>query len=783
MPIYVVAPRTGLLKDAYERSLNVAIASDARLPERIPNAIRLAGDVLWTDGLVDAFAGKTPAGSDGVIICLEGETLLHGETMDVRRSLLFTPGRVSHVPVHLPGIPGADFVSLQPRAFAAAATREHLNQSWRLQGSATVSGEARAALEQSGQPWARLHLALLEERREPGTGLESLKKLSRTLGLKPVLAALILRNLIVSLLCKRDFAKAEELLQLGMTAYPDYAEFPYLTGVMWVQRNKPSNALRPIEEAIRRRSVGFVGSGGENSYRASWLLAVVHEFAGNQDRVVRHCAPGLITKPAFRPSVELFLKQRLTQDIAASFRISLCHIARHEPQYFEPVFSFLLAHRLFEMARVLLGTSPLAQDASEALRERLRSAEAPFGPRTGPNRGKPGVMLKGPLFVHSGHARINGEIGRALITCADLDASLEIHGFNSVQPFLLPYGERLQKAVERQPRQLDLTIRHQWPPDFRRPSAGKLACILPWEHSAVPRKWVEQIERHVDELWVPSNFVRSAFARGGVDATRVHVIPNGVNTNAFCAKGKRWRPDGCREFVFLFVGGAISRKGIDLLLQAYGDAFSCDHDVTLVIKDVGSSSFYQHNAQLSQILSFTTQASSPHLLMLSKNLDDEQLSSLYRGCDAFVLPYRGEGFGMPIAEAMACGKPVIVTGEGPAPEFCPPDCGYLIPAREVAVPDPAPSLGELTGEWTWFEPDVTILARTMRHVYENREEATERGQNAAATIRRTLAWDRVLPTYLQRVAQLTRGESAEVFAGAHLSKEREEESCRKSLCP
>jgi hypothetical protein len=166
VPIYVVAPRTGLLKDTYERSLRVAIASDARLPERISDAIRLAGDVLSTDGLADAFAGKVPAGSDGVIICLEGEKLLHGETMDVRRSLLFTPGRVSHVAAHLPGIPGADFVSLQPRAFVVAATREHLNQSWRLQGSASVSAEARAALEQIGEPWARLHLALLEERRE-----------------------------------------------------------------------------------------------------------------------------------------------------------------------------------------------------------------------------------------------------------------------------------------------------------------------------------------------------------------------------------------------------------------------------------------------------------------------------------------------------------------------------------------------------------------------------------------------------------------------------------------
>jgi glycosyltransferase involved in cell wall biosynthesis len=777
--IYVVAPRTGTLKEVCERSPNILMASDARSPERIPAAIRQAGEILWTEELAKAFAGIAPPGSEGAIIHLEGETLLHGETIDVRRSLLFTPGRISHVAVHLPGIPGADLISLQPRAFSAGARKEFLNLSWRIQAPGSISGEARAALEKNGQPWARLYLALLEERKTPGGSIETLKKLSRTPGLTPMLAALVLRNLIVVLMRKRDFAKAEELLQLGTTAYPDYAELPYLTGLMWVERKKPSNAIRPLEEAMRRRSNGFVGSGGENSYRAGWLLGIVHEFAGNQERTVAHAAPGLYTRPAFKPSVELILKQRMAPDIAATYRVPLCEIARREPQYFEPTFNFLLTHRLFEMAHVLLETSPLSEDVSQTLLQRLQRAEAPFKPRCEGSSAKPGVILRGALFVHSGHARINREIGRAFLGSPDLDAILETHGWNSIQPFLLPQGENLRKGTEKQIAQLDLTIRHQWPPDFRRPRTGKLACILPWEHTAVPNKWVEQIERNVDELWVPSNFVRSAFVGGGVEPSRVHVVPNGVNTQIFSSKGKRWRPSVARGFMFLFVGGTIARKGIDLLLQAYGDSFSADDDVTLVVKDVGSSSFYLNNNLLSQIGSFAAQPSSPHVVTLSQNLDDSELASLYRGCDAFVMPYRGEGFGMPIAEAMACGKPVVVTGEGPAKEFCPTDCGYLIPAREVAVPEPPPPLGKLTREWTWFEPDVAILARTMRHVYEHREDALQRGQNAAAHIEQTVTWDRVTSMYLQRIAQLTGSDFPQDSANEQLSTE---ESCQKSLC-
>jgi glycosyltransferase involved in cell wall biosynthesis len=769
VPVYVVAPRTGMVKDVCERSPNVLMASDARSPESIPAVFRQAGEILWAEELAAAFSGKVPAGSDGAIIHLEGEKLLQGETIDIRRSLLCTPGRISHVAVHLPGIQGADLISLQPRAFSPGATKEHLNLTWRLQGSPSISSEARAALEQNGQSWARLYLALLEEQRQAGASIESLKKLSRAPDLKPTLAALILRNLIVVLLRSRDFAKAEELLQLGINAYPDYAELHYLTGLMWVDCKKPSNAMRPLEEATRSRNSNFVGSGGENSYRTNWLLGVVHDFAGNQQRAVACCAAGLYARPAFLPSVDLFLKQRMSSESAAMFRIPLCHIARTNPSYFAPVFNFLVAHRLFEMARVLLETSSLTEDVSRVLQKQLQRAEDPFKPRPDRDSAKSGVILRGPFFVHSGHARINREIGRALLRSTDLDSALEPQGWTSIQPFLLPQGEDLRKGMERRPAQLDLTIRHQWPPDFRRPRAGKLACILPWEHRAVPAKWVEQIERNVDELWVPSDFVRSAFVEGGVDPVRVHVIPNGVNTSVFCPKGKRWRPNGSREFVFLFVGGTIARKGIDLLLQAYGDAFSSDDDVTLIIKDVGSASFYQNNNLLSQISAFAAQPSSPHILTMSHNLDDNELASLYRGCDVFVLPYRGEGFGMPMAEAMACGKPIVVTGEGPAPEFCRPDCGYLISAREVAVTEAPPPLGRLTSEWTWFEPDVAILAAMMRRTYELREEATLRGQNAAAAIARVLDWNRILPMYLERIAQLTGFAPAQVLAGQRLS--------------
>jgi glycosyltransferase involved in cell wall biosynthesis len=301
---------------------------------------------------------------------------------------------------------------------------------------------------------------------------------------------------------------------------------------------------------------------------------------------------------------------------------------------------------------------------------------------------------------------------------------------------------------------VDLTIRHQWPPDFARTASGKLVCILPWEHQAVPLRWIEEIKAKVDEIWTPSQFTRNALLEAGLSQEHVHVLYNAVDPEIFRPDGTANRPPNSKGFVFLFVGGAIRRKGIDLLLQAYMDAFAAEEDVTLVIKDVGSRSFYSQNTKLSEVRRFAARRSAPHTIVLAEDMEDTALAALYRGADALVLPYRGEGFGMPLIEAMACGKPIIATGEGPAVEFCSEQEGYLIPARAAEVPEPPPPVGPLSGAWTWFEPNVAALAHTMRHVYEHRDEAAGRGRKAAAAIERGFTWKRILPIYLERIERL-----------------------------
>ena len=125
-----------------------------------------------------------------------------------------------------------------------------------------------------------------------------------------------------------------------------------------------------------------------------------------------------------------------------------------------------------------------------------------------------------------------------------------------------------------------------------------------------------------------------------------------------------------KRFKFLFVGGTLPRKGFDLLLKAYRLVFSAADDVCLVVKDMGVGTFYRGQNATALIAQLRATPAAPEVEYLADELSEEEMAGLYRACDCVVQPYRGEGFCLPVAEAMACARPVIVTGFGPSLDYC-----------------------------------------------------------------------------------------------------------------
>jgi glycosyltransferase involved in cell wall biosynthesis len=192
----------------------------------------------------------------------------------------------------------------------------------------------------------------------------------------------------------------------------------------------------------------------------------------------------------------------------------------------------------------------------------------------------------------------------------------------------------------------------------------------------------------------------------------------------------------------LFVGGLIWRKGIDLLLSAYLRAFRSTDDVTLVLKDFGGRGPYVPQEALARVREIQADPRAPRILHLTDSLSDADMPRLYAACDALVQPYRGEGFCLPIAEAMACGLPAIVPDRGAARDFCDARTAVLIPSREVGMESATVGGMLIAGRPRVVEVEVAELVDAMRAVVESPGRTASLGGEASARIRTDHTWAR-----------------------------------------
>ncbi|HEX2958599.1 MAG TPA: glycosyltransferase, partial [Chitinispirillaceae bacterium] len=222
-----------------------------------------------------------------------------------------------------------------------------------------------------------------------------------------------------------------------------------------------------------------------------------------------------------------------------------------------------------------------------------------------------------------------------------------------------------------------LQIRHHWPPDFTKPASGKLVVIFPWEYGSLPIAWRDQMREYADEIWVYSTYLKKCYEQSGLSPEMVHIVPPGIDTDLFNPNASElplFTQLKCKRFCFLYNGGATLRKGTDILVNAYLNEFTAGENVCLIIKD--SFSYGKSLAAKIQGLSSRQDIAKIHYVL--QNFRHEELSSLYCSCDCYVHPYRAEGFGLPVAEALACSKPVITTQQGATSDFIDSQSGFLI---------------------------------------------------------------------------------------------------------
>jgi glycosyltransferase involved in cell wall biosynthesis len=186
-------------------------------------------------------------------------------------------------------------------------------------------------------------------------------------------------------------------------------------------------------------------------------------------------------------------------------------------------------------------------------------------------------------------------------------------------------------------------------------------------------------------------------------------------------------------FTFLFVGVAQPRKGVDDLLLAFRDAFpSHITDVRLVIK----------SADWGKLDDLRAKYTDDRISWIHANMRLADLQQLYVQCHCFVLPTRAEAFSLPALEAMATGRPVIITAHGGHLDCCTDEASLLVSATLMPVENTL--VAKMHGyrrPREWAVPDREALVARMREAYYNPSRIAALGAQASEMARMRWTWD------------------------------------------
>ena len=264
------------------------------------------------------------------------------------------------------------------------------------------------------------------------------------------------------------------------------------------------------------------------------------------------------------------------------------------------------------------------------------------------------------------------------------------------------------------------------------------------EVSGLPREWVDGCNT-MDEVWVPASFNVDTFRSSGVTVP-IRVMPLGVDVDSFNPEITSFRPTSRFTFLSVFEWG--ERKGADILLRAFASEFKESEDVLLLLAVYNRDPGVDVHEEVAKL---GLPPSAPIVVMLNPEFADHQMGALYRSADCFVLPTRGEGWGMPILEAMACGLPTIATAwSGPA-DFLHPGNGYPLEVKSMVK---AVAKCPWYDGFEWAEPDADHLRFLLREVVDRPDQARARGLAAAAEVAGKYTVEHAAARVRQRLLEL-----------------------------
>ncbi len=372
----------------------------------------------------------------------------------------------------------------------------------------------------------------------------------------------------------------------------------------------------------------------------------------------------------------------------------------------------------------------------------------------------------------TGFGRVTKEICRRLVAGGALDVNVLAIGADDSacannnhefrmwpHPKPAPDKQEIQNVIRALKPSIVITLSNLWASTYMLDIAGgwemKWIGYFPIDAGPLPGYFLPIVQR-MDHRVTTSDYSATVF-RQYFPQMDISVIRHGVDVGVFhpcgCKPVKPLLPDGRKAFVVGCVARNQPRKGIPVLIEAFARLAERHSDVMLHLHtnpwDVDGWVLRELLAQhgVADRTSFT------ETMLRFESLSDIELCNVYRFFDVFALPTMGEGFCIPILEAMACGVPVVATagsavtellnGRG---ELVPPVAAFSVPPHGFKV-----SL-----------PDGGKFAEALEKIYDNSRLRTKYAREGRK-FAEAMTWDRCADQWLKLLSGLSIPYSRRLF--------------------
>lgn len=347
-------------------------------------------------------------------------------------------------------------------------------------------------------------------------------------------------------------------------------------------------------------------------------------------------------------------------------------------------------------------------------------------------------MIQGPFDSSYSLAKLNRELVKAMQKIAIPVSLKNTEGPGDYPPnmnYLKGHPQilnLLSLATQNNNIPGDICSRNLYPPrvaDMQ--SRINLLHCYGWEETGFPNKWVREFNDHLQGITVMSKHVKKILQDNGI---HIPIGISGLGVEQNKSEMTELQIEA-KQFKYLHVSSCFPRKGIDELLEAYGNLFTIEDDVSLIIKTFANP-HNKINDKLKKLKQ--NNPSYPHIHIINYDLKESEIHWLYNISDVLVLPSYCEGFGLPIAEAMNAELPVITTNWSGQLDLCSAETAWLVDYKfELAKTH----LNQYCSAWA--RPNIEDLQRQMQILYTNSaQEKSDKTQKAKILITEICTWEK-----------------------------------------